>query len=527
MISVIVPAYNADATIGDCVRALQHQSLASDKYEIIIVDDGSTDATLHIVRQPGISVISQEHRGAASARNAGAEAACGNLLLFTDADCAPNSDWIEVMSAPFASTDIVGVKGAYRTAQHELIARFVQIEYEDKYDRMAREIQIDFIDTYSAAYRRDAFLLNGGFDVRLRAIEDQEFSFRLAHKGYRLIFVPAAIVYHRHNTTLTAYVRRKFDIGYWKSLLAKWHPDKAVRDSHTRQVAKAQIVLAGSILACLPFVLLSSLVAWLEIVCVFLFVISTIPFAAKAVRKDWQVGLLAPFLLLVRAVALGIGLLAGFLSFGRPLSTSQPALSAGQRLLKGALDFSVGIVSLVCCLPLWVVIALLIKLDSRGPVFFVQRRVGENGRIFNCFKFRTMVEGAELLNSTSVPREPIGSAVLKVPNDPRRTRVGGVLRRTSLDETPNLINVLRGEMSLVGPRPEEVPVVGLYNDWHRKRLAVKPGITGPMQINGRGALTLDERVQLELDYIEHYSMATDLGILLRTIPAVIRGRGAF
>jgi len=527
MISVIVPAYNAEASIGDCVRALQHQSLASDKYEIIVVDDGSTDATLNLARQLGVSVISQPRQYKSAARNAGAASARGDLLLFTDSDCAPNPDWIEAMSAPFANSDVVGVKGAYRTRQHELIARFVQMESEDKYDRMSKEMQIDFIDTYSAAYRRDIFLLNGGFDSRLHGVEDQDLSFRLAHKGYRLVFVPSAIVYHRHKTTVQGYFRRKFDIGYWKAILTTWYPDKAIRDSHTRQVTKIQIGLVACILASLPLLFLSWNIVWLEAGLFLFFALSTLPFVAKAARKDWQIGLLAPLLLFVCATALGMGLLAGFLGHGRSLSASQKVLSARQMMVKRGLDLSTGIVAVACCLPFWAVIAVLIKLDSRGPVFFVQRRVGENGRIFSCYKFRTMVDGAETLSTKFVLNEHVGSAVLKAPNDPRRTRVGKVLRRTSLDETPNLINVLRGEMSLVGPRPEEVPVVSLYNDWHRRRLAVKPGITGPMQINGRGTLTLDERVQLELDYIEHYSLTRDLVILLRTIPAVIRGQGAY
>jgi lipopolysaccharide/colanic/teichoic acid biosynthesis glycosyltransferase/glycosyltransferase involved in cell wall biosynthesis len=527
MISVIVPAYDAEATIGDCVRALQQQSLASDTYEIIVADDGSTDATPTIARQLGATVVSNPHQGKSAARNAGAAAACGDLLLFTDSDCAPSSDWIEGMSAPFANSDVMGVKGAYRTRQHELIARFVQIESEDKYDRMSKETQIDFIDTYSAAYRRDIFILNGGFDTRLKGVEDQDLSFRLAHKGYRLVFVPSATVYHRHKTTVWGYFRRKFDIGYWKAILTTWYPDKAIRDSHTRQVTKFQIGVVGCMLASLPLFLLAWNTVWLEAGLILLFALSTLPFAAKASRKDWQIGLLAPPLLFVCAAALGMGLLAGFVRHGRSLSASQKVLSAPQMMVKRGLDVSIGLVVIACCLPLWAVIAMLIKLDSRGPVFFVQRRVGENGRIFNCYKFRTMVDGAETLSTNIVRNEHFGSAVLKVPNDPRRTRVGKVLRRTSLDETPNLINVLRGEMSLVGPRPEEVPVVSLYSDWHRKRLAVKPGITGPMQINGRGALTLDERVQLELDYIEHYSLTRDLLIMLWTIPAVIRGQGAY
>ncbi|HLF00843.1 MAG TPA: sugar transferase, partial [Anaerolineales bacterium] len=117
--------------------------------------------------------------------------------------------------------------------------------------------------------------------------------------------------------------------------------------------------------------------------------------------------------------------------------------------------------------------------------------------------------------------------VVKVPADPRVTRIGGWMRRWSIDELPQLWNVLRGEMSLVGPRPEQVSVVEQYSDWHRQRLSVKPGLTGPMQISGRGLLPLDERVQLEIDYITHYSLWRDMGILIKTLPVVISGRGAF
>jgi hypothetical protein len=153
VVSVIVPAYNAEATLGDCLAALQ------------------------LIRQP--------NAGPAAARNRGVQAARGEILLFTDADCAPTPDWIERLTEPFRAPEVAGAKGVYRTRQRELVARFVQLEYEDKYARMSRQDRIDFVDTYSAAYRRDVFLANGGFDALFPAasVEDQEFSFRLARKG--------------------------------------------------------------------------------------------------------------------------------------------------------------------------------------------------------------------------------------------------------------------------------------------------------------------------------------------------------
>ncbi len=143
------------------------------------------------------------------------------------------------------------------------------------------------------------------------------------------------------------------------------------------------------------------------------------------------------------------------------------------------------------------------------------------------YKFRTMVVNAEELLDKLISVDDLTEPVFKLKNDPRVTRIGSILRRTSIDELPQLFNVLKGEMSLVGPRPEEVRMVKRYNSWHRKRLAVKPGITGPMQINGRGDLSLEERVRLELDYIRNYSLWKDLKILLKTVPVVIRGVGSY
>jgi lipopolysaccharide/colanic/teichoic acid biosynthesis glycosyltransferase len=238
------------------------------------------------------------------------------------------------------------------------------------------------------------------------------------------------------------------------------------------------------------------------------------------------VGLLSAAYLSIRAAALGTGLLAGFLSSRRP-SSARPVLTVWQRALKRVTDLVVAGVLFVVALPLWAIIAALIKLDSRGPVFFVQNRVGENGRVFKCYKFRTMVDGAEAIPVNRIGNGPIGASQLKLPNDPRRTRVGRWLRRTSLDETPQFLNVLKGEMSLIGPRPEEVAIVERYNDWHRRRLALKPGMSGPTQINGRGALSLDERVRLELEYIENYSLRADLVMIAKTIPAVISSEGSY
>ncbi len=191
-------------------------------------------------------------------------------------------------------------------------------------------------------------------------------------------------------------------------------------------------------------------------------------------------------------------------------------------VLKRSFDVLFSAALLVLLAPLFVAIAIAIKLDSRGPVFFRQLRAGIRGEPFRILKFRTMVAGAEERVSEVVRLDELEEPVFKLRDDPRVTRVGRVLRRLSLDELPQLFNVLRGQMSIVGPRPEELALVERYRPEDRFRLAVRPGMTGPMQVNGRGNLTFAERLSLELNYIENLSLNRDLRLLAQTASAVVR-----
>jgi exopolysaccharide biosynthesis polyprenyl glycosylphosphotransferase len=225
-----------------------------------------------------------------------------------------------------------------------------------------------------------------------------------------------------------------------------------------------------------------------------------------------------------------IGVLPMIRLFREPLSKSS-------RLLKRAFDSMIAAIAITFLLPLWLLIALLIKLDSRGPVFYAQERVGMDGRLFLLYKFRTMKAGADPELHREYQRAFIAGRAeanlgddqqptYKLLSDPRITRVGKLLRRTSLDEVPQLLNVLIGEMSVVGPRPPIPYEVEAYELWHRKRLDMKPGVTGLWQVSGRNRLPFEEMVRLDLFYIENWSLLLDLKIILRT-GFVMIGREGF
>ncbi len=206
--------------------------------------------------------------------------------------------------------------------------------------------------------------------------------------------------------------------------------------------------------------------------------------------------------------------------------------------LKRGLDFVFALSVVIFGLPFYALIAALIKLTSEGPVLFVQERVGRDGKPFRFYKFRTMTVNSTdnrhrdfaenfIKGKVMELHDERGRAVYKIPSDPRVTSIGRFLRRTSLDELPQLINVLKGEMSLVGPRPPLTYEYSHYKEWHKGRLSVRPGLTGLWQVSGRSTVPFDEMVMLELYYIENWSLALDSKIVLRTIPVMLFGYGGY
>jgi exopolysaccharide biosynthesis polyprenyl glycosylphosphotransferase len=214
---------------------------------------------------------------------------------------------------------------------------------------------------------------------------------------------------------------------------------------------------------------------------------------------------------------------------GIPVMTIQSGpLDSWQLVLKRLIDILGSAVLLIAFAPLFALVALLIRLDSRGPIFFTQERVGFNKRRFQILKFRTMVVDAEEQQETLEHLNEAEGPVFKIKEDPRITGVGALLRRFSIDELPQLINVFKGEMSLVGPRPLPVRDVDRIDaQWHKRRFSIKPGITCLWQVNGRSNIGFNEWVRLDLDYIDKWSLGLDLLILLKTIPAVFKGPGAY
>lgn len=316
MISVIVPAYNAEKTIRECLDSLLDQTY---KYEceVIVVDDGSTDSTSEIVScYSEVKLIRQSNAGPAAARNKGVEEAKGEIVLFTDSDCILTPNWIEEMVKPFKENrEIVGVKGVYKTRQEELIARFAQLEYEDKYEIMKNYKYIDFVDTYSAAFKRDIFIGAGGYDSTfpVACAEDVDFSYRLSKKGYKMVFNPDAVVYHIHPNTLASYLKKKYKFAYWRVLALKKNRSKAMKDSHTPQLMKIQAILPPIVLVAGIFSTFSEISFYILNALLLIYLLTMLPFTIKTTKKDLSLGLILPLILFLRSVAQSLGLIGGII----------------------------------------------------------------------------------------------------------------------------------------------------------------------------------------------------------------------
>ncbi len=315
--SLIIPAYNAEKTIVSCLESTLDQSLSLDEYEVFVVDDGSTDKTCEIVKKYPIRLIQQRNHGPAEARNRGAKEAKGEILIFTDSDCELDFNFLEkIIPSVVKYPKIVGVQGSYKTKQKEFMAQFGQVEIETRYKKMKKNKYIDFIGTYAAAYKKNVFQLNGGFDTGFPVAsgEDTEFSYKLHQNGHKMVLEPEAFVYHQHPTQLKHYLRTKFYRGYWRIRLYKKHPKKTIRDSYTPQSLKFQLL---SIPFFFFFCFLSVfnkfwLLPLLLISISFLFF--SIPFFKLSKENNYSKDILIPFILFLRALFLLLGMLFGIVN---------------------------------------------------------------------------------------------------------------------------------------------------------------------------------------------------------------------
>ncbi len=317
-VSIIIPTFNGASRIGNCLDSLASQTPGRE-VEILVVDDGSTDNIAGVVeRYSAVRLITQKNAGPAAARNRGAREARGKVILFTDDDCVPMPDWLEAMLEPFNQPDVVGAKGIYRTHQKSLAARFVQIEYEDKYRLMRNLASIDFIDTYSAGFVRDRFLEMTGYDTSfpVACAEDVELSYRMSARGWKMKFTPAAIVFHTHPDKFSSYLKKKYKFAFWRVLAVRKNPSKGVKDSHTPQMMKLQLLFAPALLLAIVFDLAARPTISATVLVLAAFLFSTVPFSVRAFAKDPVIGILSPVLLAARACAQVWGVLAGVI-YGR------------------------------------------------------------------------------------------------------------------------------------------------------------------------------------------------------------------
>jgi glycosyltransferase involved in cell wall biosynthesis len=307
-VSVIIPAFNAAACICACLDALSAQK-TDREFEVIVVDDASTDDLSFITAKYADNLRLkllrlQINSGPGAARNAGAAEAAGNILVFTDADCVPAPDWLEKILASMVDPDVTGVKGVYQTFQNDLWARLAQLEFEERYEKLASHGEIDFIDTYSGAYRKSAFMAAGGFNPELRQNEDVDLAFRIKETGARFLFAPEAKVAHTHREGWLAYASLKYWRGYWRMRIYRQHLQKAGNDTYTPWTLKAQLAL----LMLFPVTLFSKQLrflwkaGWLG---------TCIPLARLALPERPSLAIMTPLFCLIRGVALLAGMTTG------------------------------------------------------------------------------------------------------------------------------------------------------------------------------------------------------------------------
>jgi glycosyltransferase involved in cell wall biosynthesis len=312
-ISVVVPVRNEEGKIERCIRSLQQQSLEPDRYEVLVVDDGSTDGCGGAAERLGARVIRQDAAGAAAARNRGIREARGDFIVFTDADCVPDQDWLELLTRPLADFGVQGAVGQCTSPQTHWVARLIQLELDERYDRMRRHQQIDFLNTGNCGFQKSLLQANL-FDESFRWLEDVELSFRLSRNGNRMLFVPEARVQHLHPESLRFYMKRKFRYATCASGIYRRFPGKLASDTRTPANKKLQLVLLGLALPALlagcwksPLLALGFFLLAASFLC-------SAPLILRASRTSMRLGLIAPLFVLLGNLAFLTGTAYGLLA---------------------------------------------------------------------------------------------------------------------------------------------------------------------------------------------------------------------
>ncbi len=311
-VSVVIPAYNSEKTIKECIKAVLKQQI-KDK-EVIVVDDGSEDDTAEIVKKfDEVKYLYQKQSGPAKARNLGIKNAKGEIIAFIDSDCTAEKNWLKEMLLSFNDEKVIGVQGTYKSKQKELIAKFVQLEIEERYEYLKKSRQLDWIGSYSAAYRKKALNEVNCFDESFPKAsgEDPELSFKLQEQGHALVFNPEAIVWHRHPSTLIDYLKTKFSHAFYRVNLYSKHRKKIIKDSYTPQRIKVQIILFYLMLISLLGTVVINQLIYLAALFLVLLFMTAIPFSLFALKKNTLIGIVSPFIIFLRTCVFSFGLIFG------------------------------------------------------------------------------------------------------------------------------------------------------------------------------------------------------------------------
>ena len=501
-VTVIVAAYNEEPVIERRLENLLALDYPADKLDVVVTSDASTDRTHELVERFGdrVRLIVNPRGGKVAAQNRAVRETGGEIVAFSDANATWAPDALRQLVANFADPDVAYVCGrlvleaADGSNREGLYWRYELVQREAE----SRLGSVTGGNGSIYAVRRSDYV-----EVDPKWGHDLSFPYRMVQAGRRAVYEPLAKAFEKPTPSNETEYRRKV-----RMFEHCW-----------------EITLRGSMLKRLPFGYLVEVISHRLLRygsgLLHLVLLAT-SLALVGEGLVYQLVLGAQLLLLV-AAAVGVGIAA--LLHARHLGDRRLALElppprrardvggGGGDALNRALDVAIAGVGLAITSPLLAAAALAVKLDGGGPVLFKQTRVGKDGRDFELLKLRTMVVGAE--------QQGAGYAVDK--GDSRITRAGGFLRRTSLDELPQLWNVVRGDMSLIGPRPTLRYQVEKYTERQRRRLEVLPGITGWAQIHGRASLSWDERIELDVWYVDHRSPRTDLLILLRTPLALLGG----